>query len=213
MAESKLAMLAGGGHARVLLDTLESMGHHVSVVLDPFIAIGQHIYGVPVVGDENWLMGTSTSEFMLVNGVGSQPRSMLRKNVYDHAKQHGFTFATVVHSTTVIGREVILLEGAQVMAGTILQCSTRIGINTLINTGARIDHDCEVGDHAFIGPGTILCGGVRVEKQAYIGAGAVVLPGIVIGAGSIVGAGAIVTRDVEKGTLMMGNPAVKRGCV
>jgi acetyltransferase-like isoleucine patch superfamily enzyme len=34
-----------------------------------------------------------------------------------------------------------------------------------------------------------------------------VLPGITIGEHAMVGAGAVVTRDVERGTVVVGNPA------
>lgn len=211
MAERRLAMLAGGGHARVLIDALECSGAHVSVILDPAIGVGQRVFGVPVVGDEGWLSSVSVTDFVLVNGVGSQPRSRLRKNIFERAVQSGFSFATVIHPSTIISRQVELLQGAQVMAGAIVQCSTRIGVNTIINTGARVDHDCEIADHSFVGPGAIICGGVRVGMHSYIGAGAVILPGIVIGTDAVVGAGAIVTRDVDAGTLVIGNPAIQKG--
>lgn len=46
-----------------------------------------------------------------------------------------------------------------------------------------------------------------VRRRASIGSGAVVLAGIEIGEGATVGAGAVVTRDVEPGTVVAGNPA------
>jgi acetyltransferase-like isoleucine patch superfamily enzyme len=79
----------------------------------------------------------------------------------------------------------------------------------VINTAAVVEHDCEIGDDAFIAPGVVLCGQVRVGLGAVIGAGAVVLPGIRIGEESIVGAGAVVTRDVRAGITCWGVPARK----
>ena len=49
--------------------------------------------------------------------------------------------------------------------------------------------------------------GVIVCENATIGAGAIILPGVVIFEGAIVGAGAVVTKDVEAGTTVVGNPA------
>jgi acetyltransferase-like isoleucine patch superfamily enzyme len=46
-----------------------------------------------------------------------------------------------------------------------------------------------------------------VGEAALVGSGAVVLQGLCIGAGAIVGAGAVVTRDVEPGATVAGNPA------
>ena len=46
-----------------------------------------------------------------------------------------------------------------------------------------------------------------VERGASLGSGAVILGGVTVGAGALVGAGAVVTRDVEPGATVAGNPA------
>ena len=46
-----------------------------------------------------------------------------------------------------------------------------------------------------------------VRRRASIGSGAVLLAGLEIGEGATVGAGAVVTRDVEPGGVVAGNPA------
>ena len=48
--------------------------------------------------------------------------------------------------------------------------------------------------------------GVRIGKNARIGANVTILPGVVIGAEALVGAGSVVTRDVEPGRVVVGNP-------
>lgn len=49
-----------------------------------------------------------------------------------------------------------------------------------------------------------------VERRASLGSGAIILGGIRIGAGATVGAGAVVTRDVEPGAVVAGQPARTR---
>jgi UDP-2-acetamido-3-amino-2,3-dideoxy-glucuronate N-acetyltransferase len=46
-----------------------------------------------------------------------------------------------------------------------------------------------------------------VEKGASMGSGAVILGGVRIGAEALIGAGAVVTRDVDPGLTVAGNPA------
>ena len=48
---------------------------------------------------------------------------------------------------------------------------------------------------------------VKIGKGCWIGWGAIICPGITIGDGAIVGMGAVVTKDVESGHVVGGNPA------
>jgi acetyltransferase-like isoleucine patch superfamily enzyme len=47
----------------------------------------------------------------------------------------------------------------------------------------------------------------RIGANCFIGARSIIMPGVTVGDGSIVAAGAVVTRDVEPGTIVAGNPA------
>lgn len=48
---------------------------------------------------------------------------------------------------------------------------------------------------------------VVIENDAWIGFGATVLKGVTIGEGAIVGAGALVAKNVDRFTIVVGNPA------
>jgi maltose O-acetyltransferase len=48
---------------------------------------------------------------------------------------------------------------------------------------------------------------IVIGDGAWLGAGAIVLPGVRVGENAVIGAGAVVTRDVEKSTVVAGNPA------
>ena len=50
-------------------------------------------------------------------------------------------------------------------------------------------------------------GKIVVEDWVYIGSGSHILPGVTIGEGALVAAGSVVTKSVEKGTVVGGNPA------
>jgi acetyltransferase-like isoleucine patch superfamily enzyme len=47
----------------------------------------------------------------------------------------------------------------------------------------------------------------KIGRDVWIGANAVVLGGVRIGDGAVVAAGAVVTKDVESGAIVAGNPA------
>ena len=48
---------------------------------------------------------------------------------------------------------------------------------------------------------------VTIEDYAWIATRSLVLPGVTIGRGAFVGAGSVVTKNVEPGTIVAGNPA------
>jgi acetyltransferase-like isoleucine patch superfamily enzyme len=49
--------------------------------------------------------------------------------------------------------------------------------------------------------------GVVIEDHVWIATRAMILPGVTIGRGAVVGAGSVVTKDVQAGTIVAGNPA------
>lgn len=208
---SAIYLLGGGGHGRVVLDALIANGFPVAGILDSNLRAGDPVFGVPVLGGDEFLDDISISHVLLVNGLGANPSIRHRKRLFETMKERGFGFKNVLHPSAVIGSECDLGEGAQVMLGAVLQNRVHTGVNTVVNTRASVDHDCILGAHAFISPGAVLCGDVMIAESAFIGAGAVLLPGIQIGANAIVGAGAVVTKAVPEGWIVAGNPAIKIG--
>ncbi len=210
MAERSLLLLAAGGHGRVLLDTLQRSGLRVDGIVDPGLAAGERLLGVDVIGGEEQLERWRPEQVELANGLGIAGGLGRRRELFESRTRQGFRFVTVVHPAAVVGSDVALAEGSQVLAGAVLQCGTQLGMNAVVNTRASVDHDCRIGAHAFIGPGATLCGSVTVSAGVLIGAGAVILPGILVAERAIVAAGAVVTRDVRAGAVVAGNPGVER---
>ena len=84
-----------------------------------------------------------------------------------------------------------------------------------IEDGAVISSHVTIlsSNHDYNYPASIPYGGrdalkpVRIKQGAWICYGAIILPGVTIGEGAIVGAGAVVTKDVQPGHMVGGNPA------
>lgn len=204
----RLFMLGAGGHAKVLLDALIFSGFKVDGVVDPVLAETDEFWrAIAVIGDDDGLLKTGPAEIMLVNGIGSLPGKSLRQRLFAQFRMAGFNFLSVVHPSALMGSGVVLGEGTQLMAGSIVQADSTIGDNSIVNTGALIDHDCVIGSHVHIAPGVVISGGVKVGDGAHIGTGASIIQGVAIGAGAVIGAGTVVVKDVPALHKLVGQSA------
>ena len=206
--QKPIIILGAGGHAKVLIDVLQLQLANIIGITDPDPELhGKDVMGIPIIGDDNSILQYGVNDIALVNGLGKVNCSNKRMQLYHAFEERGYIFARVIHPSAVISPGVYLAEGVHVMAGSIIQTLATIGVNSIINTGASLDHECIVGNHVHIAPGATISGGVKIGDNVLIGAGATIIQGIHVGASSIVGAGAVVTKDVREGVTVIGIPA------
>jgi acetyltransferase-like isoleucine patch superfamily enzyme len=141
---------------------------------------------------------------------------------------------TVIYAGTTIGdrfnsghgalirEDNVIGDDCSVGTNAVLEAGNRVGNGTRIHSGCFLEH-VTLGNRVFLGPHVVftddphpMCPryldcvlGATVEDEVSIGANATILPGLRIGAGSLIGAGSVVTRTVEPGTVVAGNPAVR----
>jgi acetyltransferase EpsM len=211
LIEQPLLIVGTGDHARVVIDLARACGRAPTGCLAPLgdgsVSVGGAVDGVPVIGmlgDEVDGSGRIDPAARFVVAIGDNDR---RRTEFARCLRLGMKPAALVHpSATVLGNARIE-PGAQVCAGAVIGLAARVGRNAIINTGATIDHDNVIAEHAMIAPGVHLAGRVTVDEGAWIGIGAVVRQGIRIGSWSLVAAGAVVVRDVPAAAAVAGVPA------
>lgn len=210
--EEPLVVFGAGAHAAVLIEALSLVGRTVEPWLadDDLALQGKTIDGRTVHPGER-ILELKPDTVELVNAVGSVGPPSARQQVYERFAQRGFRFIRVIHPTAVVSPSATIAEGAQLMAGSIVQTRAALGVNTIINTKASVDHDCTIGDHCHLAPGVTLSGNVTVGNGCHLGTGATVIQNVTIGAGSFVAAGAVVTHDLPPGSSVQGVPAKPRG--
>ena len=95
-----------------------------------------------------------------------------------------------------------------------------IGDNCKLQAFVFIPEGVVIGNNVFIGPHVCFTNdkypsvegdwerlSTIIKDNVSIGAAAVICPGIVIESGAVIGAGSVVTKNVQKNTVIMGNPA------
>ncbi|TLS66735.1 acetyltransferase [Mariprofundus erugo] len=197
-------IIGGGGHARVVLDTLRSMQANVIGYLAPTKASRMP---VEYLGDDSSIRKYSSTDVELANGLGSVGSQNLRSMVYNRFKERGYRFTTLIHPAAIVAADAEFEEGCQVMAGSVVQTGVYCGENVLINTRAGVDHDCTIGANTHVSVGVTLSGDVSIGSHVHLGAGSTVIQGISIGDYSVVGAGAVVIADVGSDQTVVGVPA------
>lgn len=202
--ERAVVILGAGGHARVLLGVLHTLGVPVRGYLAP-TADGSRLGDTEWLGDDNALPGLE--DVVLVNGIGSAGRLGRREKAHAAGVAAGLSFLTVVHPRAIIENGAILGEGAQVLAGAVVGAGASVGADAIINTAALLDHDSSIGMHSHLATGAAIAGDAVVGDSTHVGLGARVLQGVTIGSSCVIGAGAVVLTDVPDGSTAVGVPA------
>ena len=196
-SQGKPALVLGaGGHARVLIDVLMAQGREILGVVAPQVSDAPEFTGLEQFKADDDVLNFTPEAIELVNAVGSLPQaSALRERLFTRFSNLGYVFATVIAPSAVVSRFAHLEQGVQILPGAIVNGCT-IGANTIINSGAIIEHDVQVGAQCHVAPGAVVCGDVRLAERVHVGAGATIIQGLHIGAEAIIGAGSVVTRPV-----------------
>ena len=128
-------VVGSGGHARVLVETLQLLGRRVLGVTDsnPRRA-GKLVGGVLIEGSHDLVYEHATTDVELAIAVGSVAVPEARRNNYIKFASRGYRFATIVHPSATVSASAKLAQGSQVMAGAIVQSGTVVGVNAIINT-------------------------------------------------------------------------------
>lgn len=138
-----------------------------------------------------------------------------------HSIEIGNNFQTG-HRVTIREKSII---GNNVRIGTLsdVQGDCKIENYVNIHSNVHVGQKSKINDFVWIFPYCVLTNdptppsnklyGVEIEKFAVIATGSIILPGIKIGEGVLVGAKTLVNRNVEKETVVIGNPMKNIGDV
>lgn len=188
-----MIVYGASGHAKVVLDILETCGKKVDFIVDDNPDLYE-LLGYPVKRNIG-----SYDEAIIAIGSSS-----IRKKIVESLEVR--KFPVVIHPSALVSSRATVGEGTVVMQGAIVQSCARVGKHCIINTGASVDHDCELSDFVHIAPHATLSGAVKVGAGTWIGVGAVVKQGVQIGANCMIGAGSVVVKDIPDDVTAYGNP-------
>ncbi len=200
MRPPQFVVIGAGGHAKVVIATIEASGSEIVRVLDDEADLhGQRLLGYAIEGPIAVELIPSGASVVLALGSNQARRAL--------AARLPVTFGVVVHPSAVVHRSAVIGAGSVVFAGAVIQPGVTIGRHVIVNTSASIDHDCVLSDFVHVAPGVHLAGNVKLDQGAFMGVGSCAIPGSQVGAWATVGAGGVVTTDIPSRATAVGVPA------
>ncbi len=200
VSRKRAYVLACGGHAKVVVQSLRALDYEVVAVFDDDARKWKsQLLGVQVEGPIDEILSFPRCPTIIAVGDNRIRAAIAARLELD--------WMTMVHPRATVDSTVHLGPGTVVFAGAVVQADAQIGSHGIINTSASVDHDCVLGDFVHVAPGTRLAGGVRIGDRTLMGLGSIVIPERQVGAGSIVGAGAVITCDLPANVTAVGVPA------
>lgn len=138
----------------------------------------------------------------------------LRNKIYLELKSKDVKFPSIFHKSSFISNSSIIDEGSIICPFVTLTSNIKIGKFFQANIYSYIAHDCNIGNNVTFAPSVKCNGNVVIEDDVYIGTGVIIHQGkpnkpLKIGKGSVIAAGSVVTKSVEAGKVMFGNPAIE----
>jgi sugar O-acyltransferase (sialic acid O-acetyltransferase NeuD family) len=200
--KKKLLIIGASGHGKVVADIALKMNRWQGIAfLDDDKNIKSSM-GLEVIGTSSEV-SKYIEEYDVFVGIGN---NVTRQKVQEKLETLGAEIPVLIHPTAVIGEQVVIEYGSALMAGSIVNCCTRIGKGCIVNTGSTIDHDNVIGDFTHISPGVHLAGTVKVGLGSWIGIGSTISNNVTITNDCKIGAGAVVVKDLTEPGVYVGVP-------
>lgn len=202
-------IIGSSGHASLIIDIIEKTNdHRIIGLLDDFRKMGETVHDYPILGAVNDFSKVclKNSDIQCMVAVGDNYSR--RKIVESLCKNNpSVEFATVIHPSAQIGRNVSIGLGVAIMAGCIINSNSIIGDFAFMNTKSSAGHDMKMEKYASLAPGVTTGGDVSIGECSAVSIGSIVREKTKIGNHSLVGAGSLLLNDCPDNTLMYGVPA------
>lgn len=202
----QIILIGGGGHAKSVADSIRQAGRYeIAGYIDKSRPKEKAADGIAFIGtDDDLQMFYDAGIRNAFLTIGYMGHGTVRETLYEKLKGIGYRLPPVIDPSAVLAGHVAVEEGVYIGKRGVVNAGSRIGKLCIVNTGAVVEHDNEIGSFSHVAVGSVLCGHVRVGQRCLVGAGATVIQGITIGDGVLVGAGVTVRHDIGKGQTYYG---------
>lgn len=186
----RLLLFGCGGHARALIDIIESTTEwQIAGLVNQSVDERSDVLGYPVIGSDSDLASLRKEADSAVLAFGHFGNAAPRRSLAARLSEAGFTFPAIISAHAIVSRHTRVGEGTTIGHGVIVNAGASIGNHCIINSRALIEHDVSVEHHCHVSTGVMINGGAHVGEGSFIGSGTMVRECIVLPSHTILSAG------------------------
>lgn len=164
MSKEKLLLVGAGGFGRMVAE--QAMLQYDCAFVDDGQAVGIEICGIPVVGGIADLPVLKKDYSLLVVEIGN---NKFRAQVYEKAKELGFSFPDIIANNAYISPYAKLGCGCVILQNASVQNGAVVGEGVLLNAGTEVHCDATVGSYTLLYTNSVIRTGATVGSYVRIG--------------------------------------------
>ena len=188
--KDSLIIVGCGGHARSMIDIVESSLHwQVLGLVGLQDQVGMEVCGYPVIGSDEDLPLLRNRCANALLGVGQVGLPYHRKRLASTLEQLEFVMPAVTSRYAYVSSHAHLGKATSVGHGVIVNASANIGNYCILNTNALLEHDTLIGNFCHISTGVLVNGGVQIGDDSFIGSGVMIREGLKFPSRTVISAG------------------------
>jgi len=203
LSKNQVAILGAGGHTRSVISLLNQNDIPIIGIFDDSydpLSL-ESILGVRLMGK----ISDIPEGAHVILSIGD---NLQREKLYCEHEESIYP-TPVIAATAHIDVSVRLDRGSMVFGNVYVNACAQVGVNTIINTAAVVEHEARIGNNCHISVNSTVCGRVVIGDECFIGAGAVIIDKVTICDKVTIGAGSVVIKDIITPGVYAGNPVRK----
>lgn len=165
--KEKLLLIGSGGFGRVVLE------HAINVYECAFLDDREiaTVNNTKVIGKISELEKFFPEFHSLLVTIGN---NTLREKLYRQAREIGYTFPNIIHSSAYISPHAILGRGVIILNNVVIQNNAKCGDGCIINPGVELHQDSKIGNYCLIYTNSVVRSLACVGNRVWIGSTATI---------------------------------------
>tara|TARA_Y100001968_G_C19450322_1_gene768095 strand:- start:5277 stop:5873 length:597 start_codon:yes stop_codon:yes gene_type:complete len=186
-----LILIGNGGHAKSLIDVIESTGKYkiIGLIAKSSSEIKTTLLGYKIIGSDKDLANIRKYCENAIIAIGHLGNIKTRLEIIKKLSDFNYKFPSIISKHSIISSHATIGEGTAILHGAIINSGASVGSHCIINSNSLIEHDANIGIHTHISTGVLVNGDVTIGDGSFIGSGAIIREGLKLPSGCIISAG------------------------